>query len=113
MQTIIKYFHPLVWIILSGTIFARTASFMAMPFLALYLHNQLHASPLVIGLTLGVAPLFGTFGGLFGGYFTDRFGRKIVIIRSYFLHFLSPSSVCRCFSCTRFFWRLQFSRQSV
>lgn len=85
MQTIIKYFHPLVWIILSGTIFARTASFMAMPFLALYLHNHLQASPLVIGLTLGVAPLFGTFGGLIGGYFTDKFGRKIVIIISVFI----------------------------
>ncbi|AWE07113.1 MFS transporter [Lysinibacillus sp. 2017] len=85
MQAIIKYFHPLVWIILSGTIFARTASFMAIPFLALYLHNQLNASPLLIGLTIGIAPLCSTFGGLIGGYLTDRFGRKIVIIITVFV----------------------------
>ena len=85
MNAIIKYFHPLVWIILSGTIFARTASFMAMPFLALYLHNELQASPLLIGVTLGIAPLFATFGGLCGGYLTDRFGRKIVLITTVFV----------------------------
>ena len=85
MQKVVRYFHPLVWIILSGTIFARTASFMAMPFLALYLHNELQASPLLIGLTLGMAPLFSTFGGLCGGYLTDRFGRKSVIITTVFV----------------------------
>ncbi|MEK4629133.1 MFS transporter [Solibacillus sp. FSL R7-0682] len=85
MKSIVSYFHPLVWIILSGTIFARTASFMAIPFLALYLHNELHASPLLIGLTLGMAPLFSTFGGLVGGYLTDCFGRKIVIITTIFV----------------------------
>lgn len=85
MTSILRYFHPLVWIILGGTIFARTASFMAMPFLALYLHNELHASPLLIGMTLGVAPLFSTFGGLIGGYLTDRFERKYVIITTIFV----------------------------
>ena len=85
MKPILQYFHPLVWIILCGTVFARTASFMAMPFLALYLHNELHASPLLIGMTLGVAPLFSTFGGLIGGYLTDRFERKYVIITTVFV----------------------------
>ncbi|MGN7476320.1 MDR family MFS transporter [Solibacillus silvestris] len=85
MQRIIQYFHPLVWIILSGTVFVRTASFMAIPFLALYLHNELQASPLLIGVTLGVAPLFSTFGGFIGGYLTDRFGRKIVITATVFI----------------------------
>ena len=85
MQRIFQYFHPLVWIILSGTIFVRTASFMAIPFLALYLHNELQASPLLIGLTIGIAPLFSTFGGFFGGFLTDRFGRKIVIIMTVFV----------------------------
>ena len=84
MKSIVQYFHPLVWIILCGTIFARTASFMAIPFLALYLHNELNASPLLIGLTLGVAPLFSTFGGLIGGYLTDRFERKYIIIITVF-----------------------------
>jgi len=85
MKKIIHYFHPLVWIILCGTIFARTASFMTIPFIALYLHNELHASPYIIGLTVGIAPLFSTFGGLIGGYLTDRFERKNVIITTIFV----------------------------
>ncbi|WP_274309894.1 MDR family MFS transporter [Solibacillus daqui] len=85
MQKMVNYFHPLVWIILCGTIFVRTASFMAIPFLALYLHNELEASPLIIGITIGIAPLFSTFGGLIGGYLTDRFGRKSVIITTVFI----------------------------
>ncbi len=75
-----KLFHPLVWIILGGTVFTRIASFMAMPFLAIYLHNEIDATPLQIGLTIGIAPLISTVGGFFGGYLTDRFGRKSVIL---------------------------------
>ncbi|OSX98072.1 hypothetical protein BTJ44_00364 [Bacillus mycoides] len=70
------YFHPLVWQLLGGTTFARTASFMTIPFLALYLQNDLHASPIMIGLAVGISQLTATFGGFFGGFFTDRFGRK-------------------------------------
>ncbi len=73
-------FHPLVWIILGGTVFTRIASFMAMPFLAIYLHNEIEATPLQIGLTIGITPLISTVGGFFGGYLTDRFGRKSVIL---------------------------------
>jgi MFS family permease len=85
MKKITQYFHPLVWIILSGTIFVRTATFMVIPFIALYLHNELHASPYMIGLTVGIAPLFSTFGGLIGGYLTDRFERKNVILATIFI----------------------------
>ena len=85
MKKFAHYFHPLVWIILSGTIFTRTASFMTIPFIALYLHNELHASPYIIGLTVGIAPLFSTFGGLIGGYLTDKFERKNVIITTIFI----------------------------
>ncbi|WP_107838785.1 MDR family MFS transporter [Metasolibacillus meyeri] len=82
---LIHYFHPLVWIILFGTIFTRIASFMTMPFLAIYLHNVHGASPMLIGLTIGIAPLFATFGGFLGGYLTDRFGRKVIIIVTIFV----------------------------
>lgn len=80
----LHYFHPLVWNILLGTIFTRVASFMTIPFLALYLHNELHAEPITIGIILGAAPLFSTVGGFLGGYLTDRFGRKIVILITIF-----------------------------
>lgn len=79
-----NYFHPLVWQLLGGTVFARTASFMTMPFLAIYLQNDLHASPIMIGLAVGISQLTATLGGFFGGFLTDRFGRKKIIIISMF-----------------------------
>lgn len=81
----LSYFHPLVWSILFGTVFTRIASFMTLPFLALYLHRELNASPVDIGVTLGVAQLFATFGGIFGGYLTDKVGRKVIILLTIFV----------------------------
>ena len=77
-----NYFHPIVWQLLSGMVFARTASFMTLPFLAIYMQGELGASPILIGIAVGVAPLASTFGGFVGGYLTDRVGRKIIILVS-------------------------------
>lgn len=83
-QTNIKGFHPIVWTLLAGTIFARGASFMAMPFLALYLSKTEGISPILIGLIIGIGPLTGTLGGFIGGHLSDRFGRKVVMLSSIF-----------------------------
>lgn len=85
MLNMIHYFHPLVWNILFGTIFTRVASFMTIPFLALYLQGELGASPLIIGVTLGAAQLFATIGGIFGGFLTDKLGRKLIIVFTIFI----------------------------
>lgn len=85
MMQFISYFHPIVWIILNGTIFTRIASFMTIPFLAIYLQNELHASPLMIGVTLGVSQLCATFGGFVGGYLTDKLGREFIILTTIFI----------------------------
>lgn len=82
---LLSYFHPIVWIILTGTIFTRIASFMTIPFMAIYLQNELGASPLMIGVTLGIAQLCSTFGGFIGGYFTDKLGRKFIILMTVFI----------------------------
>jgi MFS family permease len=78
-------FHPIVWTLLIGTVFARGASFMALPFLALYLSNTHGIHPIWIGITIGLSPLTGTLGGFIGGHFSDRYGRKKVILWTIFV----------------------------
>ncbi|MGE8203531.1 MDR family MFS transporter [Heyndrickxia sp. NPDC080065] len=80
----LKGYHPIVWTLLAGTVFARGASFMALPFLALYLSKTEGIHPVIIGLIIGVGPLTGTLGGFIGGHLSDRFGRKVVMLASVF-----------------------------
>lgn len=78
-------FHPIVWVLLIGTIFVRGASFMTLPFLAIYLSRGMDLHPILIGLTIGMSPFMGTIGGFIGGHLSDRFGRKPVMLMALFL----------------------------
>jgi MFS family permease len=85
MRQRFKAYHPIVWTLLAGTVFARGASFAAMPFLALYLSKTADLSPLLIGITIGIGPLTGTLGGFIGGHLSDRYGRKAVMLITIFV----------------------------
>jgi MFS family permease len=78
-------FHPIVWVLLAGTILSRGSAFMTLPFLSIYLSRQLDLPPAIIGLTVGMSPLMATIGGFIGGHLSDRFGRKIVMQSALFL----------------------------
>lgn len=78
-------FHPIVWVLLSGTIMARGSAFATLPFLAIYLSRNLDLHPVLIGLTIGISPLTGVVGGFIGGHLSDRFGRKPIMIGSLLL----------------------------
>ena len=58
---------------------------MALPFLALYLSNSHAIHPIWIGITIGLSPLTGTVGGFIGGYISDRYGRKKVMLITVFV----------------------------
>lgn len=73
-------YHPIVHTLLLGTILARAASSMSMPFLALYLAKHTDMSAPLIGTVIGAGSLAGTFGGFFGGALSDRFGRKVIMM---------------------------------
>lgn len=77
-------FHPIVWVLLIGTVLARGSAFMTLPFLSIYLSRHMDLSPVIIGLTVGMSPLMGTVGGFIGGHLSDRFGRKPIMLTSLF-----------------------------
>ncbi|MFB6468254.1 MDR family MFS transporter [Cytobacillus sp. Hz8] len=85
IKNYVAQFHPIVWVLLIGTVLARGASFMTLPFLSIYLSKNLHLHPIVIGLTVGMSPLMATIGGFIGGHLSDRFGRKPIMLSALFV----------------------------
>ncbi|MFE8700220.1 MDR family MFS transporter [Cytobacillus sp. FJAT-54145] len=77
-------FHPIVWVLLLGTVMVRLASFMTLPFLAIYLSKTHDLHPVLIGVTVGISPLMGTIGGFVGGHLSDRYGRKPIMLIALF-----------------------------
>jgi len=63
-------------ILLLGTLFTRTAMFMSIPFLAIYLDNVMGLSAAQIGYVIGVNPLVNVFFSLFIRKIIDFFDLK-------------------------------------
>ncbi|MGV3488369.1 MAG: MDR family MFS transporter [Tuberibacillus sp.] len=82
----LKMFHPIVTSLLLGTIMVRAASFMAMPFLAIYLTKTTEMNPVLIGLVIGMGPLTSTFGSFIGGTLSDMIGRKKLMFSALFIY---------------------------
>ncbi|WP_251551842.1 MDR family MFS transporter [Neobacillus muris] len=85
LKQYIHQFHPIVWVLLIGTVLSRGSSVMTLPFLSLYLSRNMEISPVLIGITVGMSPLMGTVGGFIGGHLSDRFGRKPVMLAALFM----------------------------
>ncbi|MBE4908596.1 MFS transporter [Bacillus luteolus] len=74
--------HPIISVLLIGSLFSRIANSMSLPFLAIYLAKQTDLTPLMIGVVIGAAPLASTLSGILGGYLSDKFGRKQIMLLS-------------------------------
>ncbi|MDP4087067.1 MAG: MFS transporter [Bacillota bacterium] len=100
---IFKKLHPLIWNIIIGTMFGRMATSMSIPFLAIYLTKIKGISSSETGMVIAVSAFIGIGTSFFGGYLSDRFGRKIVLYFSIFLWvgvfigFGAVNSVCGFF----------------
>ncbi len=81
----IKKLHPISITIIIGTLFARMAMFMTIPFLAIYLTSVKGVSASLTGAMIGISSIVGLFGGFFGGYFSDRYGQEKVMKMSLFM----------------------------
>ncbi|MEH7336525.1 MFS transporter [Neobacillus drentensis] len=80
----IEQFHPIVWVLLIGTVLSRGSAYMTLPFLSIYLSRHIDLSPIIIGLTVGMSPLMATVGGFIGGHLSDRFGRRPIMLTALF-----------------------------
>lgn len=84
VRQFINSYHPIVHTLLMGTMMARVASSMSLPFLAIYLAKHSDMSPGLIGVVIGMGALAGTFGGFVGGTLSDRFGRRVIMLAALF-----------------------------
>lgn len=85
LTRMLQTYHPIVLSLLLGTVMARAAASMSLPFLALYLAKHTSLSPAMIGITIGIGSLAGTFGGFIGGTLSDKFGRRIVMMSALYV----------------------------
>ncbi|MBE0343250.1 MFS transporter, partial [Paenibacillus sp. 28ISP30-2] len=82
MKEQLRSIHPLAWTIIAGTIFGRMATSMSIPFLSIYLTTRLGVSPFHTGVIVSVSSLVGIFASFYGGYISDRIGRRKVMLVS-------------------------------
>ncbi|PEM47283.1 MDR family MFS transporter [Bacillus wiedmannii] len=82
MKGKLKHIHPLGMSIILGTLFARFATSMSIPFLAIYLTTVKGVSAGMTGAIIGTSALVGVFASFIGGNLSDRFGRNMIIIWS-------------------------------
>ncbi|WP_017812286.1 MDR family MFS transporter [Paenibacillus shenyangensis] len=80
----LKMIHPLAWTIIVGTMFGRLVTSMSIPFLAIYLTSTLGVSATLTGIIVAASSLAGVSISFYGGYISDRIGRKKVMLVSVF-----------------------------
>jgi MFS family permease len=80
---------PLVRFIIFSTVFVKGGSFISLPFLTVYLQKHFGASPTMTGFIVGLNPTAGLLIGFAGGYLSDIWGRKGILLTSMVLCTLS------------------------
>ena len=80
---------PLVKFIIFSTAFAKGGAFLSLPFLSVYLQKNFGASPALTGLIVGLNPATGMIMGFYGGYLSDLWGRRGILLASILLCSLS------------------------
>ena len=82
VRNLLAEFPRQFWIIFGGTLVNSTGSGMVFPFLTLYLHQHLNLSMVYVGVILMFWSASALVGQIVGGSFTDRFGRKRLMVVS-------------------------------
>ncbi|WP_115994450.1 MDR family MFS transporter [Cohnella lupini] len=77
-----------IWIRVLGAALTTITGFMIRPFLVLYLYDQMEGSVILPMIIVGLQPLCGLFVSWYGGGWSDRYGRKPLIIMALILQML-------------------------
>lgn len=86
---IARQLNSRAWTILVGTLFTRTALFMSVPYLSIFLMSQKHIPLLLTSLILAVNPLAGVAFSWLGGALADKLPLHKIIL-------YTPSSGEQC-----------------
>lgn len=76
----LRHFTPLVWIVILGTFMVRTTFFMVWPFLSILLYRDYGLSATLIGLILGATAALSTLVSFYGGWLSDKWGRRNILL---------------------------------
>lgn len=82
IRVYLKAYHPVVHILLVGTVFISLTSSMSVPFLVIFLSETTDIHFAFIGVIIGVGELAAAFGGFIGGVLSDFLGRRKLMIYS-------------------------------
>ena len=80
---LVKELHPNVKIRISVNFFSGTANFMVVPFLAIYFSQKIGAT--ITEILFVTVILSGIAGGVLGGFYGDRIGRKKIMLLGDFI----------------------------
>jgi MFS family permease len=74
-----RRYSPIVWLLAVGRLVDQTTLWMALPFMAIFV-KRAGASASLTGLVLALNPLAQLLGNIIGGQWSDRRGRRPVIL---------------------------------
>ena len=74
------------WVVLAGVLLLRIGTSMTVPFIAIYLHFKAGVSLPVTGMIIGISYLSYSLGGFWGGFLSDRYGRRKILEISLFCY---------------------------
>ena len=86
LNVLLSEFPRQLWILFGGTLVNSTGMGMVFPFLTLYLHQRLNISLTSVGVILTLWSVSGLVGQLMGGSFSDKLGRKKLMVTSLLLN---------------------------
>jgi len=75
-------YHPIVHLLIVGTVFSSLTTSISLVFLPIYLMNSAHLEPVTIGMIVGAGALTATIGGFLGGILSDFLGRNRLMLFS-------------------------------